>query len=151
MKKDYGTYLLYIVLALVGVGFAISFVTYPISGSAEAKTEKNVEERGFKSVLTGSTGSGDVSVELTPHEVSNGQLEVDIAVNTHSVTLSEFDLKEITTLEYDKKSIKPLSAPSLGGHHASGTLVFEVGKQVDEFKITIRGIPKVEERVFEWR
>lgn len=99
---------------------------------------------------TGSTGSGDVLIELTPHEVVDGLLEVDIAVNTHSVTLEGFDLMQITTLEFNGKTLKPIDAPTLRGHHNSGTLSFEVGEDIDRFTIKIEGIPNVEERTFEW-
>ncbi len=103
-----------------------------------------------ETIATGSTGAGDVLVELAPRGVTNGRLEVDIVVNTHSVSLEQFDLREITMLEFSGKSLKPVSAPALSGHHSSGTLVFEVSEPVSSFRISIKGIPKVDERVFEW-
>lgn len=105
---------------------------------------------GFKTVSTGSTNQGEVEISLTPQGVDNGKLAVDIALNTHSVDTSKFDLKQITTLEYEGKSIKPSSAPSLSGHHFNGQLVFDVGKDIKSFTITLSGIPKVEKRVYTW-
>ncbi len=111
---------------------------------------KNVLQPAFKTVSTGGTGSGDVLIELTPKGMEDGKFEVDILLNTHSVDLSQFDLVKITLLEYEGKLIKPVSAPELSGHHGSGTLAFDTGKEIKNFKIIIKGIPAVEERVFEW-
>ncbi len=105
----------------------------------------------FREIATGTTGNGDVSIGLTPKSFNNGQLVVDVAVNTHSVDLSEFDLKQITTLEYNGKTATPLSAPVLRGHHAYGELIFDLKSEgLADFKIIIEGIPKISRRVFKW-
>jgi len=104
----------------------------------------------FKTISTGSTDNGDVLLDLTPRDMENGKFAVDISLNTHSVDLSQFDLMQITTLEYNGKTIKPLSAPELSGHHSSGTLSFDTDTEIKNFRIIIKGIPAVEERVFEW-
>lgn len=143
------------VLVLI-VGVLIFSFTGFFSGTQNNPTKNQEIERvdvfstDFDSKSTGTTSSGDVSIELTPHEVSNGQLEVDIAVNTHSVDLTEFDLIQITTLEFEEKIIKPISGPQLKGHHSSGTMVFNVENSLESFTIKISGIPKVDERVFTW-
>ncbi len=110
----------------------------------------NVQRKEFQSVLTGSTENGDVAIELTPEGMDNGRFIVKVAANTHSVDLNQFDLKEITTLEYGTKQVKPEDAPRLSGHHASGILTFDVNDDIDSFSIKINGIPGIEERVFEW-
>ncbi len=110
------------------------------------------EADAFKTVYSGSLDEGDAVVSLTPAGIIDGKLRVDVGVNTHSISLEQFDLTKITTLEYGGKSLKPESAPALSGHHTSGTLVFGVGEKepLSSFRITIRGIPKAGERVFEW-
>ena len=112
------------------------------------------EGKPYQPISTGSTGPGDVSVELTPFSSENGLLKVNIAVNTHSVDLSQFDLKEITLLEYKDKFYKPVEAPALRGHHSNGILTFNISPEnnIDEsFTIKISGIPNVKERVFSWK
>lgn len=165
MKGKYENYLLFgvLILLLAGLIFAVTgFTEKEITTNTIDKTaskpldnlndkDNSNDKSGYQTVSTGTTGPGDVSMELTPQEINNGQLQVEIAVNTHSVDLNQFDLKEITTLEFDDKLIKPALAPALSGHHDSGTLVFEVDDELNSFIIKIRGIPKVEERVFEWR
>lgn len=121
--------------------------------NAQVEPEKVAEipsPKAFETIYSGSVDAGDATVDLTPVGIIGGKLRVDIGVNTHSVSLEQFDLAEITTLEYSGKSLKPESAPALSGHHTSGTLVFDVNEPVSSFKITIRGIPKADERVFEW-
>ncbi len=105
----------------------------------------------LKTVTSGSTDSGDVSIDLTPHaSIEAGKLVVDIAVNTHSVDLTRYDLRSLTALEVGAASLRPVAALKLQGHHSSGTLVFETGTMPQAFTIRIRGIPAVEERVFSW-
>ena len=157
MKQEYIMYGLIAVLAVViifnvaNILFEGSLPANPPTQLNELKSNAGVTETGFKNINTGTTDEGEVSIALKPNKVNEGKLVVSISANTHSVDLTPFDLKELTTLEFDDKKIKPLSAPKLSGHHASGELVFEVGKEITAFTIKIKGIPKVEERVFEWK
>ncbi|MBR9699334.1 hypothetical protein GOV09_02670 [Candidatus Woesearchaeota archaeon] len=153
MKNE--KYVLYGVLILVVIVLAFSLSGYAPginsgSGDRQLPPTSQIIDSASDAVVTGTTGAGDVEIELIPHEVENEVLEVDISANTHSVDLSQFDLLKITTLEFDGKAIAPDSAPKLGGHHASGTLTFKVNKPIQDFKITIREIPKIKDRVFEW-
>ncbi len=147
MKKKHYDYVLYILLVLVIIGlvFSVSYISSSSQKPAPATTSQ-----GFRSVETGSTDEGDVSVELAPIGVNNGRFSVRISANTHSVDLSQFDLKQIAELEFAGKKLKPVSAPMLSGHHASGLLEFDVDGDVKSFVIRIVGIPKVEKRIFSW-
>ncbi len=106
--------------------------------------------KSFGTIATGSTETGDVLIELTPYSAKNGKLEVDISANTHSVDLSQFDLKEATTLEMNGKRLKPISATTLAGHHSSGRLVFDLGKRINSYAIIIEGVPMEQNRRFVW-
>jgi len=149
MKSDYIVYaLLLIVLAALAYS-VVDMLGYNPLNEASVESSANTEY-GFKMASTGSTDSGDVQIDLQPMGVQDGKLMVNFAINTHSVDLSQFDLAKLTTLEYDGNSIKPVSAPELQGHHASGTLEFNIGKELKKFKITITGIPNIPERLFDW-
>ena len=166
MRKNENIILYGLLILVVGVlvlafsGFSLSFNGSNVKNVEESKIS-NVEgpkintvgepsAGKYKSIDSGSTNDGDVSIELTPIGFENGKLSVSLSVNTHSVSLEKFDLKEITELQYEGKTVKPISAPKLAGHHNSGTLVFDAGSEPKSFKIIIKGIPKVQERVFEW-
>jgi len=150
MKKE-NTLLIGILVLVVG-GLIYSISGYFNSGIINTKTtgQTTSDVSGYESITTGSMSSGDVSVELTPHKMVANQLAVDYSINTHSVDLSQFNLKQITTLGYNGKTIKPSSAPGLSGHHNSGEMIFDVGEKIDSIKITIKGIPAVQLREFEW-
>lgn len=147
MKEKHGQYILYGILIAVIIGLVFAFTGFSINTTRAATTSQTSD---FNSINSGSTGEGDVSVELTPLEINDKKLRVKIEINTHSVDLSQFELKEITTLQYNGKSIKPVSAPILKGHHSDGELIFDLDEETDSFIIIIKGIPKVEERKFRW-
>jgi len=139
--------LVYALFAVMGNNTGSSNIGSSNSGNAP-KTSPNLAN-GFETIGSGSTDQGEVSIELTPVNGEKG-FRVMIAANTHSVDLSQFDLRKITTLEYGGKEIQPIAAPDLSGHHSTGELVFDA-EVPSGFTIRIRGIPKEEERVFTWR
>jgi hypothetical protein len=132
-------------LALILIDFSNGQQGIATGGIIDTNNPEQLE-----SIITGDTGPGGVSIKLTPHEPINGKILFDIYVNTHSVDLSQFDLKKITSLKYKDKSISPVSVPSLRGHHSSGEIVFEIDEMPDSFSVIIKDIPKVEERIFTW-
>ncbi len=136
-----------IILAAVA-GTAIAFIS---NNGIELKHEAwAFDQTSFETKLTGSTGSGDALIKLTPR-LDRNKLVVKFNINTHSVRLSGFDLEDITTLEYDNKIVKPTSASRIGGHHSSGTIVFEAKADLNSFIIRIKGIPRIEERFYKWK
>src|SRR3989344_2660652 len=141
MKNKYFIYLLLVLLLIVGCTDKNNLI--------ENNNTANILPN-YETIFSGDTNEGAVLVGLTPTEITDNRLIVQIGVNTHSVDLSQFDLKEMAVLEYDGKTIKPIEVPSLSGHHSSGNIVFETNKKANEFKVTILDIPNIEERVFEW-
>lgn len=92
--------------------------------------------------------SGDVAIEVELLTNTSNQLTFSVSLNTHLVDLSQFNLQELVTLEYNGKSFQPISAPKLSGHHASSNLVFEADEERDHFMIKIKGIPRNLNREF---
>ena len=100
---------------------------------------------------TGTTNPGEMQVDLKSNGFSDGKLTFDIWANTHSVNIAGTDFKDITTLELNGKKLKPVSAPTISGHHTTGKLVFDVaGEPEGPYKVIITGIPKTENREYEW-
>jgi len=140
-------------LAAAVVGFLV--FTYTGQNLSNPQPQQNSEtnntaKNSFGPISSGTTEEGDTAIELTPHEIESGRLSVDFSSNTHSVDLSDVNLKQAITLNFNGKEIKPITAPTLKGHHNSGTLVFPVDANLNTFSITITGIPKIQERIFEW-
>ncbi len=138
------------------LAFFLVFLLSKISGnSTDLNTgalagENQKKTRVFDPKITGSTGSDNAMIELTPQVTDNNKLVVNFSVETHSVNLDLFNLKDITTLEYGGKVLKPVSAGRLGGHHSSGKIIFDVGGDIRNFKIRIKGVPEVQDRVYVW-
>ncbi len=129
--------------ARVGMGDAKTISS--ASGSASISPA-----RSYSAQTTGTTGSGDVEITLTP-KYNNGKLEVSTAVNTHSVDISQYDLAKISVLSYNGKNVYPTSAPTLTGHHSNGVLIYNIADNLKSFQITITGIPQTKIRKYEWR
>lgn len=109
-----------------------------------------MEISSMPAITTGGLGSGDMTMEITPIRYSNGRLEVKFSSSTHSVSLDKYDLMELSTLEVDGKVYRPVKTDRMSGHHASGRMIFEVPEKPDGFRIVIRDIPRVNERLFDW-
>ena|SRR3990167_1725145 len=115
------------------------------------KENNEFQEQKFETKSTGSFEDGDVSIDITPTQIGEGKLEFSILVNTHSVNLEPYNLKEITTLEINGKKIKPDSVPILGSHHSGGLLIFKTNEEIiGEYSLVIEGIPKMDKIIFTW-
>src|SRR3989339_376507 len=103
-KNDRAGLVIFFVLLAISV-FIVGCTSNASNPLNENKNDdinnKNSVTPAFKTVSTGSTDSGDVLVDLTPKGMENGKFTTDISMNTHSVDLSQFDLMEITALEYE--------------------------------------------------
>lgn len=98
---------------------------------------------------------GSVSVEVIPTVLKLGvPLEFEIAMNTHSVDLSDDMLNSVVLRDDAGNEYIPTAwdGPSGGGHHRSGTLKLAAlkgnAKAVTLFVKNIAGVP---ERVFKWQ
>ena len=146
MKSDYIVY-----IALGAAVLILGFTVWNMPSGGNNANADNFAGSSFQMKTAGTTSAGDVQIDLTPKGIVAGKFTVGFAANTHSVSMENFDLRKITTLEYNGKSYSPTAAPQLSGHHNSGSLVFDLSETPKKFKITISGIPNTEERVFEWK
>ncbi len=147
--------IIFLLAILIGVAAVAGLNKVFLSGNqagpaAPAPAEANGKADGFIPVSSGSMNPGDVLIELTPKYIAPKRLVVKFAMNTHSVDLSQFDLKKITTLTYNGKTFKPTDANRLRGHHSFGLIVFDLDNEPENFTITIEGIPSEDKREFTW-
>ena len=101
-----------------------------------------------------SSSGGSVTIEAKSLGHQSDSLVFEVTMDTHSVNLDEYDLKQLATLKDDKGSeYRPVdwsSAP--GSHHRSGKLVFaHADKSTKTFELVIRNVAGVSERVLRWR
>ncbi|PIN77954.1 hypothetical protein COV14_04860 [Candidatus Woesearchaeota archaeon CG10_big_fil_rev_8_21_14_0_10_33_12] len=144
-KENIMMVIIVFVIAVAALMIAIQlFENDQNSYSSESDVQKESEAFATK------TSNGEVTIDLTPKGVISGNAVFSIDLNTHSIDMAQYDLKEITTLIINGQEYKPISAPALSGHHISGELVFAVDNLSESFTIIITGIPDVEEREFVW-
>ena len=121
-----------------------------VRGRMMDSDDRHIDFGSMAEITTGGLGSGDMTMDVKPVKYKDGRLEVKYYANTHSVSLGRYDLMELSTLEVDGKVYKPVKADKMRGHHAGGKIVFEVTEKPERFRIVIREIPRVEERLYEW-
>lgn len=148
MEKENNMKLGILIVAMMGIVLLASGCTN--NNNTTNDNSKNIENEHSSLNFEMQSSESVVAIDLTPKEFENGKLYVDISVNTHSIDLTQFDLTKLVKLEYASNSIFPESAPKLSGHHTSGTLIFDTGKELKSFKIIVKGIPDIKERIFEW-
>jgi len=132
---------------IIGIGllvfFVIGYLFIVFGNELFNQKEQNGQWQTQKS-------ESSVSIDLTPKNFDGKNLVIAINVNTHTVELSQFDLKELTLLETEGKTFSPITAPQLTGHHSSGELTFGLDKKPKEFTVVIKNIPDVPLRIFSW-
>lgn len=103
---------------------------------------------------TKNNSGGSVDVAVTPETLAVGQpIEFEIAMNTHSVDLSD-DMTKIVTLRDDQgKEYTPTAweGGEAGGHHRSGVIKFAaLASKPKSVDLVIKDLAKVSERAFHW-
>lgn len=130
--------------------------------AAPPKTgKKPAAEREQRWAATQKSEEGPVTVTVSWDGPSSG-LTFRVALDTHSVNLDGYDLRELAVLRTERGGEVPPArwdAPA-GGHHRSGNLAFPErlpdGTPVlapgdRALTLVVRGVGGVRERVFTWR
>jgi len=158
-KTTFKTTLILAVISLMAIApaFADMGNQSAESGSGMANLEKtgyaqkSAQTRmDFSKVFTGNMNSGGVRMDMKPVSFKDGKLKVKFSANTHTGSLGDYDLMELSTLEFGDKSFRPVKADRMRGHHAGGMLVFEVSELPEHFNIIVEGIRNRGRRVFEY-
>lgn len=107
--------------------------------------------------LVQSNAGGPVTIDVEWMGTENGLLTFAVAMNTHSVDLDLYDLRELTVLRDDTgREYPPASWDSApGGHHRQGTLIFSIPDSLIQgetkyLELFIRDVAGVNERVLKW-
>lgn len=152
------TLLVGVALLLAACSVAVAPTPVPTQASTSAPTQSQgtstARPKSSEAFETKSNEGGGVTVEVTPSVLEVGKpIAFDIAMNTHSVDLSD-DMTKIVILRDDAGKEYPPTAwegPGGGGHHRSGTLKFAPLTSKPKFvELVVKGLAKVPERVFRW-
>ncbi|MBI2851346.1 MAG: hypothetical protein HYX80_09995 [Chloroflexi bacterium] len=100
---------------------------------------------------------GSVTIALTWQGEKGNSLVFNVAMDTHSVDLDQYDLGKLAILRDDNaKEYRPTSWQARpGGHHRTGTLTFPLPDslsqgQTKSAEIVIRDVSGIQERVLRW-
>lgn len=170
MERTWGVAVFVALVAAFGVGLLLWGKPGPIAGreppavvgaaptQSGAKAGANPEAAGAS--LVRSNQGGGVTVKVTWLGREAGPVFA-VALDTHSVDLDGYDLRQLAVLQTDQGvEMRPSGwdAPA-GGHHRAGTLSFPattpdgaqvIGPQTKSIELTIRGVAGVAERTFRW-
>jgi len=98
-----------------------------------------------------------VAVYLNPLGKSDNNLQsFELTLDTHSDNLSQYDLKDLSTIRVEDGPEIKASAwekPGGGGHHISGTITFDVPdlSTAKYLQLFVKNVGGAEERVFKWQ
>ncbi|MCL4416099.1 MAG: hypothetical protein M1365_05290 [Actinobacteria bacterium] len=102
-----------------------------------------------------SNSDGEVTIDVKYLGSKDNLLSFDIAMDTHSVDLDQYDLAKLSELTDDKGNKYPVVSwdSASGGHHRTGKLIFSQPDIQDEpstFILIIRNVAGIAERIFKW-
>lgn len=144
-----------VITAVIAAGCSSRFVPQQEEGANPPSSVSSLERPTNGLVQADAGGSVTIEVEWSREEA--GSLIFNVAMNTHSVDLDQYDLGALTFLRDDTgNKYPPVSWDSAaGGHHRSGTLYFPLPDSVSQGKakyieMVIRDVAGIEERVFKW-
>lgn len=155
-----------LVLALaLGMALLLRTQMSPVAGQSDAaQATSNPAGPGAPSgSIVGGTRTSDaggVTFRVTWQGPEAGPVFA-VAMDTHSVPLDGYDLRELAVLRTDEGVVvQPTDwdAPK-GGHHRSGTLSFPatttdgapiIGPSTKSLELTVRGVAGVAERKLQW-
>jgi len=106
-------------------------------------------------------GAGAVEIEVTllppgspqaARYAAGGQTVFLVAMNTHSVDLSGYDLVQLSELRAGGRRLAPLRwvATSESGHHRSGALIFPEVDRAAGLEVRMMTVAGVPVRLFRW-
>lgn len=135
---------------IFGFSFLAALLTLSIGSNSFAVSKKEMRR-------TSNIGSVEVvAVYLNPLRKSDGnQQSFELTLDTHSVDLSQYKLEELSTLKVEGGTEIKASGwkkPGGGGHHASGTVTFDVPDlgNAKYIELIVKNVGGVEERVLRW-
>jgi hypothetical protein len=129
----------------------VAFTIMSVGSAAFAISKKDLrraDERGSVEVVV---------LYLNPLQQEKKQeLFFEITLDTHSANLSQYDMGKISFLRIDggpEINASEWVKPGGGGHHISGTLIFNSPDTSAEkvLELVIKTVGGVEERVFQWK
>ncbi len=144
-----------LMVAVIVAGCSSRFVPQREEGAYPPSSGSSSD--GPTNGLVQSNTGGSLTIDVEWIKTEDDSLIFNVAMNTHSVDLDQYDLGEMTVLRDDTSNeYHPVSWDSApGGHHRKGTLTFPLPDSLSKgeakyVEIVIRDVAGIEERVLKW-
>lgn len=112
--------------------------------------ERDMEDTAASTTYQTRSSEGDISFRFTPQAWTSGRLVFDVLADTHSGDLAEVRLRDVVKLQVGSQVYLPVEATSLAGHHAEGSVTFEVAEAPTRFAVTVTGVRSMSALSFDW-
>ncbi len=148
--------------AIISLAFIITACSSRFTAGGVNKTTSPPATGSFPMPANGpvqatTMGAVTIDVEWVKTQAEPNSLTFNVAMDTHSVNLDQYDLSKLAVLRDDSgQEYRPLSWDSApGGHHRQGRLTFTYPDSLKQGKtkyleMVIRNIAGVAERVLRW-
>ncbi len=122
--------------------------------STGAWTEEALSAATLQAKLSQQVAGGGVTVIATLLKDQPDAMAIKLVLDTHSVSLDEYDLERIATLRDSSGKTYPVKAveqASGGGHHRQAVLRFgKVAAEAKAIELIVKDVAGVRERIFRW-
>ncbi len=136
--------------------FILVVVAIAVGCSSPSPTQDKSSSQPTNGLVQSNTG-GSITIDVEWIKAEDGYLIFDVAMNTHSVDLDQYDLGRLAVLRDDAgNEYNPVSWDSAaGGHHRQGTLTFPLPDSLSQgtakyVEVVIRDVADIAERVLKW-
>ncbi len=145
-----------LIVAVIAAGCSSRFVPQGKEETSPSSPSSSSSHTPTNGLVQSNTG-GSVTIDVEWVESGDDSLVFNIAMNTHSVDLDQYDLGELAVLrDNEGNEYHPTSWDSApGGHHRSGTLTFPLPDSLRQesakyLELVIQDIADITERVLKW-
>ena len=148
------------IIAAMGLTFNLTSCSTPASSRQAPQPSEKQQATPLSAGPARISNSGAVTIEATlqsPLSPETTRLSFAIDMNTHSIDLDQYDLKQVAFLRDNlTRTFTPSSWQSQsGGHHRTAILTFEdstpiIEKDTSYVELVIKNVAEVKERVLRW-
>jgi hypothetical protein len=126
-----------------------------VKGSSDEQDGSDVESNQNLLTKTDSQGAVTVQATLLPEDSNRNRLVFEIAMNTHSVDLSQYDLTRLAEISFgEEEQNQNFEWESLNNdsHHIKGTLTWrkEIEEIPENLTLILKDIDQITSRIFSW-
>lgn len=138
------------VLVIVFLLYSAFIAKEDEDNKVQSPAPQRARETGLE---TKTDNQGQVTVKITPQNLSGAEWKFEIVLDTHSIDLNQDLMQVIELIDEQGKIHKPIAWEGAipGGHHREGVLIFQpINPKPASVELKIKGVGGVLERSLKW-